>query len=74
MVKQWMKTGFIERKCPKCGGNLYYSEDSYLEGGLMDFYEHESCLQCGYDCYDGKDYPVKIAVCTTAAQGELLHV
>jgi len=31
----------MDKRCPKCGGNLFLEEDSF------GCYEH--CLQCGYD-------------------------
>jgi|DewCreStandDraft_4_1066084.scaffolds.fasta_scaffold12895_9 DNA-directed RNA polymerase subunit M/transcription elongation factor TFIIS len=34
------RTGFISRKCPKCGGSLYLDYDTY---GW-----YEQCLQCGH--------------------------
>ncbi len=35
-----MREGFIQKHCPKCGGNVYLDRDFY---GW-----HEKCLQCGY--------------------------
>ena len=35
-----MKYGFINQKCPKCGGNIFRDSDRF------GWYEH--CLQCGY--------------------------
>ena len=66
-----MKTGFIKRHCPKCGGNLYHDEDSYFDGYIINYYEHESCLQCGYDCYSDL---MKIEEGTTEERRELLPV
>jgi hypothetical protein len=34
------KTGFVARKCPKCGGNVYLDSDY--------FGWYEQCLQCGF--------------------------
>lgn len=35
--------GMLTRKqCPKCGGNIYLSNDYYGR--------YEQCLQCGYTC------------------------
>jgi hypothetical protein len=45
-----MKTGFIRRKCPKCGGNLYLDRNYYIEGSFISWYEEETCLQCGFIC------------------------
>jgi hypothetical protein len=47
-----MNTWFLNQRCPKCGGNLFFQEDSYIEGDLVGFYKHESCLQCGYECHN----------------------
>jgi len=33
------RSGFIQRKCPKCGGSLYLDND--------EFGWYEQCLQCG---------------------------
>ena len=33
------KSGFVARKCPKCGGSLYLDRDQF---GFF-----EQCLQCG---------------------------
>jgi hypothetical protein len=33
------KSGFVHRKCAKCGGSLYLDNDS--------FGWYEQCLQCG---------------------------
>ena len=33
------KSGFTNRKCPRCGGNLYLDSDR--------FGWYEECLQCG---------------------------
>jgi len=35
-----IRGGFIEKKCPKCGGNVFLDRDHY---GW-----YEQCLQCGY--------------------------
>ena len=43
-----MKTGFTKRKCPKCGGNLYLDSDYCIEGSFINWYEEETCLQCGF--------------------------
>jgi len=43
-----MKQGFTKRKCPKCGGNLFLDRDYCIEGIVINWYEEETCLQCGY--------------------------
>ena len=35
-----MRSSFLKKYCPKCGGNIYLDEDYY---GW-----YEQCLQCGY--------------------------
>lgn len=35
-----MTNRFLKKHCPKCGGNVYLTDDSY------GYYE--MCLQCGY--------------------------
>ena len=35
-----MKEGFLKKRCPKCGGNVYLYRD-------MDNW-YEQCLQCSY--------------------------
>ncbi|MFQ6122139.1 MAG: hypothetical protein ACE5LA_03660 [Dehalococcoidales bacterium] len=35
-----MREGFIQGRCPKCGGNVYLDRDYY---GC-----YEKCLQCAY--------------------------
>ena len=37
-----MREGFSQKRCPKCGGNVYLDRDLY---GW-----YEQCLQCGYTC------------------------
>ncbi|MFH1032770.1 MAG: hypothetical protein V1767_09440 [Chloroflexota bacterium] len=37
-----MKEGFIGKRCPKCGGNIYLDRDEY---GW-----YQKCLQCGFNC------------------------
>jgi len=69
-----MKTGFTNRKCPKCGGNLFHSEDPYIDGHLISYYEYESCLQCGYECHDSYSDLLKIEEKTTEKRRELLSV
>lgn len=50
-----MKSGFTNHRCPKCGGNTYIDSDCYRDGGLVDWYDHETCLQCGYIAYNLED-------------------
>jgi hypothetical protein len=52
-----MKPGFTKRKCPKCGGNLYFDRDYCIEGIFISWYEEETCLQCGFIC--GTQIPLK---------------
>lgn len=35
-----MKEGFVQKQCPKCGGNVYLDRDYH---GW-----YEQCLQCSY--------------------------
>jgi len=35
------KCGFTNKRCPKCGGNIFVDRD--FSGG------YEQCLQCGYN-------------------------
>ncbi len=35
-----MTNRFLKKPCPKCGGNIYLTDDSYGS--------YELCLQCGY--------------------------
>jgi len=37
------KRGFTDKRCPKCGGNVYIDLD------LHDWFE--KCLQCGHTLY-----------------------
>jgi tRNA(Ile2) C34 agmatinyltransferase TiaS len=39
-MKKKMRAGFVNKRCPKCGGNVYIDKDFY---GW-----YEKCLQCGY--------------------------
>ena len=38
-----MRGGFIQKRCPKCGGNIYLDMDLY---GW-----YEECLQCSHTRY-----------------------
>jgi predicted nucleic-acid-binding Zn-ribbon protein len=58
-----MKTGFTNRKCPKCGGNLYLDSDYCIEGSFISWYEEESCLQCGF--VYSEELPAKAVVAAT---------
>ena len=62
-----MKPGDTRSKCPKCGGNLYFDRDYYVEGGLISWYEQEECLQCGYISYEVNIPLTEIAVTTRFA-------
>ena len=63
-----MKYGFINQKCPKCGGKLYLNRDYYIEGSFVSWYEEGSCLQCGF-IYSA-EIPQKAVI--TTAKGRLL--
>lgn len=39
-----MRSGFIQKRCPKCGGNVYIDKD-YYNGW------YEQCLQCSQTRY-----------------------
>ena len=41
-----LRGGFVQKKCPRCGGNVFLDVDEY--GWL------EKCLQCSYTCDLGK--------------------
>ena len=38
-----MKSGFVQKRCPKCGGNIYLDRDY--------FGWYEQCLQCSHTRY-----------------------
>lgn len=38
-----VRTGFTQKRCPKCGGNVFL--DRYPDGW------YEQCLQCGHTLY-----------------------
>jgi len=38
-----MRAGFIQKRCPRCNGNIY------LDSDLVGWYE--KCLQCSYTRY-----------------------
>jgi predicted nucleic-acid-binding Zn-ribbon protein len=46
--KEKMKRGFTNRRCPKCGGNLFVEEGVYPDIGGDYQSRYEWCLQCGY--------------------------
>ena len=69
-----MKFGFTGRKCPKCGGNLYYNRDYYRDGSLTTWLEQESCLQCGYIVYENESPQTEMTITTIVTQRELLPV
>ena len=39
-----MRSGFIQKRCPKCGGNVYLDKDYYYGW-------YEQCLQCSHTRY-----------------------
>ena len=39
-----MRSMFIQKRCPKCGGNVYIDKDYYYGW-------YEQCLQCSHTCY-----------------------
>ena len=45
-----MKEEIFSKRCPKCGGNLYFERDYYHEGMFVNWYEQQICLQCGFTC------------------------
>ena len=59
-----MKYGFVNQRCPKCGGNLYFDRDYYVDGGFFAWYEEGSCLQCGF-IYDAEIPPKAVVVAKT---------
>ena len=71
-----MRYGLTNRECPKCGGNTYIDMDYYLEGVLINWYEQESCLQCGYTIYDlgNSQEELNITTRVTSAKKEPLFV
>jgi len=69
-----MQIGFTNKKCPKCGGNIFVGRECYFQGNLFTWFEEESCLQCGYISYESESPQLKIAVTTTATQREPLPV
>ncbi len=46
--------GFVQNKCPKCGGNVYLDVDE------QDWYEQ--CLQCSYTRFLDKIADAKVTV------------
>ena len=66
-----MRRGFTNQRCPKCGGNTYIDMDYYPEGDLINWYEQESCLQCGYIIYDLGDSLEATKVATVVDKARL---
>jgi hypothetical protein len=57
------KSGFVARRCPKCGGSLYLDRDQF---GFF-----EQCLQCGLvsdlkEIVENKNKTVKVEARVTA--------
>jgi len=48
------RSGFVQKKCPKCGGNVYLDKDEY---GW-----YEQCLQCSFTSMLGKIVDVQETV------------
>jgi predicted nucleic-acid-binding Zn-ribbon protein len=69
-----MKRGFNNRRCPRCGGNLYLDSNYYVEGGVMGWDEQEVCLQCGYINYEANSTLAAIASNEIALHKEPLLV
>ena len=69
-----MKRGFNNRRCPRCGGNLYLDSNYYVEGGVVGWYEQEVCLQCGYINYGTNSPLTVLASKEIALQKEPLFV
>ncbi len=46
-----MRKGFTNRRCPKCGGNIFVERDN--DTGIAEDYHgwYEWCLQCGFRRY-----------------------
>jgi transposase-like protein len=47
-LKEKMRRGFTNRRCPKCNGNLFVEEGVYPDVGGDFQSRYEWCLQCGY--------------------------
>ena len=69
-----MKRGFNNRRCPRCGGNLYLDSNYYVEGGVIGWGEQEVCLQCGYINYEINSPLTDMAFNEIALQKEPLLV
>lgn len=54
-----MREGFVKKRCPKCGGNVYLDRDYH---GW-----YEQCLQCGYI----RNLQSIVEVKSKVSQGEL---
>jgi len=46
-----MRRGFINKRCPKCNGNIFVDQDSNINSGENYYGWYEWCLQCGYTRY-----------------------
>ena len=53
---------------------MYIDRDYYAEGGLIGWYEQETCLQCGYINYEANSPLKAIADNEIALQKEPLLV
>ena len=69
-----MKRGFNNRRCSRCGGNLYLDSNYYVEGGVIGWEEQEVCLQCVYINYEINSPLKAIAFNEIALQKEPLPV
>jgi len=69
-----MKRGLNNRRCPRCGGNLYLDSNYYVEGGFMSWDDQEVCLQCGFINYEANRSLVSKASKEVASQKELVLV
>jgi predicted nucleic-acid-binding Zn-ribbon protein len=69
-----MKQGFTGQKCPRCGGNMYFDIDYFVEGSLISWFKQQSCLQCGYIKYESEASEAGIAGTGTSKQKILVPV
>ena len=69
-----MKQGFTNKRCPKCGGNIYLDMDYLIEGSLLSWYEQERCLQCSYISYERNMSLTKITANSVGVEKETLPV
>jgi len=54
-----MREGFVQKRCPRCGGNIYVEKD------FCGW--NEKCLQCGYT----SELPSIVEVREKASKGNL---